>query len=83
MELMTRTEAANGRRVVFVGGPASGLGELGSALLGKEGTIVYGISEDIFCYPDDPTDDMVWVAFDGDRLPRRQVSLAFLEALWP
>jgi hypothetical protein len=82
MELMTRTDAAKGRRVVFVGGPASGMGQLGSALIGKEGTIVYGISEDIFCYPDDPTDDMVWVAFDADRLPRRQVSLSFLERVF-
>jgi hypothetical protein len=82
MELMKRDEAAKGRRVVFVGGPASGLGELGSALIGKEGTIVYGISEDIFCYPDDQTDDMVWVAFDADRLPRRQVSLSFLEQVY-
>jgi hypothetical protein len=40
--------------------------------------IVYGISEDIFCYPDDPTDDLVWVAFDEDRMPKRQVSLSFL-----
>jgi hypothetical protein len=78
MELMERSEARKGKRVVFVGGEPSALGELGSALMGKEGTIVYGISEDIFCYPDDPTDDLVWVAFDEDRMPKRQVSLAFL-----
>jgi hypothetical protein len=78
MELMKRSEARKGKRVVFVGGEASALGELGSSLMGKEGTVVYGISEDIFCYPDDPTDDLVWVAFDKDRMPKRQVSLSFL-----
>ncbi len=55
------------------------LGELGRSLKGKTGTIVYGVSEDIFCYPDNPEMDMVWVAFDEDRLPMRQVSLAFLD----
>jgi hypothetical protein len=75
---MQRSEAIKGKRVVFVGGEASALGELGSSLKGREGVIVYGISEDIFCYPDDPTNDLVWVAFDEDRMPKRQVSLAFL-----
>lgn len=37
-------------------------------LVGKEGIIVYGISEDVFCYPDDLNSDMVWVAFEGDRI---------------
>ena len=76
---MQRPGARKGKRVVFVGGEPSALGDVGSALIGKMGTIVYGISEDIFCYPDDPTDDLVWVAFDEDRMPRRQVSLSFLE----
>ena len=77
---MKREDAANGLRVEFVGleGSASCLGDIGSGFRGKSGTIVYGISEDIFCYPDETADDMVWVAFDGDHLPRRQVSLAFL-----
>lgn len=56
------------------------LGDVRSALKGWRGTITYGISEDIFCYPDDPSDDMVWVAFDeAERFPKRQVSLSFLE----
>ena len=77
---MLRLEAKKGKRVVFVGGEPSALGDIGSALMGKAGTIVYGISEDIFCYPDDPADDLVWVAFDEDRLPKRQVSLSFLKS---
>jgi hypothetical protein len=75
---MNRDDAAKRVRVRFEGGEIGLLGELGSALRGKTGTIVYGISEDIFCYPDEPADDLVWVAFDEDRLPRRQVSLSFL-----
>lgn len=78
---MQRSEAKKGKRVVFVGGEPSALGDVGAALIGKMGTIVYGISEDIFCYPDDQADDLVWVAFDEDRLPRRQVSLGFLDAV--
>lgn len=78
---MTRDDAAKGVRVRFEGGEIGLLAELGSALRGKSGTIVYGISEDIFCYPDNPEMDMVWVAFDEDRLPMRQVSLAFLRPL--
>ena len=80
MELMKREDAANGLRVEFVGlgASVSSLGDIGSSFRGKAGTIVYGISEDIFCYPDELTDDMVWVAFDEDRLPRRQVSLSLL-----
>ncbi len=76
---MSRDDAAKGVRVRFEGGEIGLLGELGRSLKGKTGTIVYGISEDIFCYPDNPEMDMVWVAFDEDRLPMRQVSLAFLQ----
>ena len=79
---MTKGDARKGLRVEFVGSreELSTLGaKSGSALLGKPGTIVYGISEDIFCYPDHPEMDLVWVAFDDDRLPRRQVSLAWLQ----
>jgi len=71
-----------GLRVVFHG-PADGIAPLFDAsnhkLIGCCGTIVYGISEDIRCYPDDPTSDMVWVAFEGDSMPRRQVSAAWIE----
>jgi hypothetical protein len=77
---MTRGEVSKGLRVVFRG--PEGLGPLHDAerhkLVGAEGVIVYGISEDVWCYPDDPASDLVWVAFDGDRLPRRQVSAAWL-----
>lgn len=76
---MIRNDAAKGVRVRFAGGEIGLLGELGRSLKGKAGTIVYGVSEDIFCYPDNPEMDMVWVAFDEDRLPMRQVSLAFLD----
>jgi len=78
---VSRNDAAKGVRVRFEGGEIGLLAELGSALRGKSGTIVYGISEDIFCYPDNPEMDMVWVAFDEDRLTMRQVSLAFLRPL--
>ena len=78
---MIRDDAAKGVRVRFEGGEIGLLGELGRSLKGKTGTIVYGVSEDIFCYPDNPEMDMVWVAFDEDRLPMRQVSLAFLDSV--
>lgn len=78
---MTKAEIRKGVRVVFRG--PEGVAPLYDAerhkLAGAEGTVVYGISEDIWCYPDDRASDMVWVAFDGDRLPRRQVSAAWLE----
>ena len=78
---MTKAEIRKGVRVVFRG--PEGVAPLYDAerhkLAGAEGTVVYGISEDIWCYPDDPASDMVWVAFNGDRLPRRQVSAAWLE----
>ena len=79
---MSKAEIRKGVRVVFRG-PVDGAAPLFDAanhkLVGNAGTIVYGISEDVWCYPDDPSSDMVWVAFDGDRLPRRQVSSAWLE----
>ncbi len=79
---MTKAEMRKGVRVVFRG-PGEELAPLfddtGHKLVGAVGTIVYGISEDIWCYPDDPSSDMVWVAFDEDRMPRRQVSAAWLE----
>ncbi len=79
---MIQAEVRKGLRVVFRG-PAEDLTPLFNRgdhkLVGMKGTIVYGISEDVWCYPDDPTSDMVWVAFDGDSLPRRQVSAAWLD----
>jgi len=83
---MNKGDVRKGVRVVLRG-PEEGLAPLFDAsrhkLLGRAGTIVYGISEDVWCYPDDPASDMVWVAFDDDRRPRRQVSAAWLEALFP
>ena len=79
---MTKDEVRKGLRVPFRG-PGDTMAPLFDegrhTLVGRVGTIVYGISEDIWCYPDDPTSDMVWVAFDGDRIPRRQVLAAWLE----
>ncbi len=78
---MNRNEIRKGLRVVLLG-PADPLTPLfdpeSHKLKGKVGTIVYGISEDIFCYPEDNSSDLVWVAFDGDRMPRRQVSASWL-----
>ena len=78
---MTKTEVRKGVRVIFRG-PGDELEPLFDAgahkLVGRLGTIVYGISEDVWCYPDDPTSDMVWVAFTSDRMPKRQVSSAWL-----
>ena len=80
---MNKSNVRKGLRVVFTG-PQNEIAPLfetaSHKLLGMEGTVVYGISEDIFCYPDDPSSDMVWVAFDNDRMPRRQVSAGWLEA---
>ena len=83
---MTRDNVKKGLMVEFTG-PQEGVATLGpdvgSAFKGKVGQIVYGISEDIFCYPDNPELDLVWVAFPGDKHPRRQVSLAWLEPAGP
>ena len=79
---MSRDEIMKGVRVVFRG-PKEGIAPFfdpsSHKLVGKIGTVVYGISEDIWCYPDDPSSDMVWIAFDDDRMPRRQVSAQWLE----
>lgn len=37
-----------------------------------------GPSEDIRCQPDDPDSDAIWVRFDDDKHPLRQVSCAWL-----
>ena len=84
---MEKRDVRKGVRVIFRG-PEEGtvtpaFDAAGHKLIGCAGTIVYGISEDIWCYPDDPTSDMVWVAFDDDRMPRRQVSAAWLVTVLP
>ena len=84
---MNRADVKKGVRVIFRGPEDDAVTPLfdGAAhkLSGLAGTIVYGISEDVWCYPDDPTSDMVWVAFDADRMPRRQVSAAWLVTVLP
>ena len=58
---MSRDEIVKGVRVVFRG-PKEGITPLfdpsSHKLVGKIGTVVYGISEDIWCYPDDPASDL-------------------------
>ena len=80
---MSREEVRKGVRVIFRG--PEGVAPLYDGeqhkLMGTVGVIVYGISEDIWCYPDDPASDLVWVAFEGDRFPRRQVSAAWLDTV--
>ena len=79
---MERSAVRKGVRVIFRGPEDGAVTPLYNGadhkLAGRAGTIVYGISEDVWCYPDDPTADAVWVAFDDDRMPRRQVSAAWL-----
>lgn len=67
-------------RFVGVGGPAPLTAEPSQHLLTDcVGQIVTGPSEDVWCYPDSPELDMVWVAFADDIRPIRQVSAAWLE----
>jgi hypothetical protein len=76
---------------IFKGSKVRFIGPKGVAPLSAEpskhlltdcvGRIVMGPSEDIWCYPDNPELDMVWVAFTDDIRPIRQVSAAWLEAL--
>lgn len=81
---MRRDDVRKGVAVVFRG-PGDVVSPLFDAarhkLLGQIGTVVYGISEDVWCYPDNPELDLVWVTFECDRLQRRQVSAAWLEKL--
>ncbi len=81
---MEKYQVTKGRRVKFIGpngtapltaGPSEHL------LTDCPGRIVMGPSEDIWCYPDDPDLDLVWVAFIDDTRPLRQVSAAWLEAV--
>jgi hypothetical protein len=77
-----RKSVIKGRRVRFIGPP--GIAPLTAEpakhlLTDCIGRIVMGPSEDIWCYPDSPEMDMVWVAFVDDIKPIRQVSAAWLE----
>jgi hypothetical protein len=73
-----------GDRVVFVGPPDEQLQPAVISqpaehkLLGKIGTVMMGLSEDIRCHPDDPESDAIWIRFDDDKHPLRQVSCAWL-----
>ncbi len=74
----------NGDRVVFVGPPDEQHQPTMIAppekhkLLGRQGTVMIGPSEDIRCFPDDPESDLIWIRFDGDKHPFRQVSRAWV-----
>jgi hypothetical protein len=77
-----RNEVIKGRRVRFAGpkGIAPLTAEPSQHLLTDcVGQIVMGPSEDVWCYPDSPELDMVWVAFSDDIRPIRQVSADWLE----
>ena len=77
-----RKQVTKGRKVKFVGpsGAAPLTAEPSQHLLTDcLGQIVMGPSEDVWCYPDSPELDMVWVAFADDIRPIRQVSAAWLE----
>lgn len=81
---MERHNIAKGKRVRFIGpdGIAPLTQEPSKHLLTDcIGKIVMGPSEDIWCYPDDETLDMVWVIFADDTRPIRQVSAAWLDPL--
>lgn len=75
---------SNGDRVVFVGPPDEEyqpgmiVGPDKHVLYGKTGQIRVGISEDIRVYPDKGSPDMVWVKFEGDKVPLRQISRSWL-----
>lgn len=76
-----KEQVIKGRRVRFVGagGPAPLTAEPSQHLLTDcVGQIVMGPSENVWCYPDSPELDMVWVAFADDIRSVRQVSAAWL-----
>jgi hypothetical protein len=79
-----RRDVVKGRQVKFAGpkGIAHLTAEPSQHLLTDcVGQIVMGPSEDVWCYPDSPELDMVWVAFADDIRPIRQVSAAWLETV--
>ena len=81
---MEKYEVIKGRRVRFVGaGDPAPLTAAPSQHLLTDcvGQIVMGPSEDVWCYPDSPELDMVWVVFADDIRPIRQVSAAWLETV--
>ena len=81
---MQRNQVAKGRKVRFNGpcGVAPLTADSSKHLLTDcVGQIIMGPSEDIWCYPDHPELDMVWVAFADDIRPVRQVSAAWLELI--
>jgi hypothetical protein len=81
-QAVEKKEVIKGTRVRFVGsgGPAPLTAEPSQHLLTDcGGEIVMGPSEDVWCYPDSPELDMVWVAFADDIRPICQVSAAWLE----
>lgn len=81
---MKRIQVTKGRMVRFVG--PNGIAPLAAEpakhlLTDCIGQIVMGPSENIWCYPDSPEMDLVWVAFVDDIRPFRQVSAAWLDAV--
>lgn len=75
-------------RVVFVGPPRNEENPTIDApaqqhkLFHKKGRIAYGPTESYRCYPNEPIDSelgrMVWVTFDKDSQPIRQVDCGWL-----
>jgi len=79
-----RYEVIKGRQVKFAGpvGIAPLTADPSEHLLtGCLGQIVMGPSEDVWCYPDTPELDMVWVVFVDDIRPILQVSAVWLDAV--
>lgn len=71
-----------GRSVRFVGagGAAPLTAEPSQHLLTDcVGQIIMRPSKEVWCYPDSPELDLVWVAFADDIRPIRQVSAAWIE----
>ena len=82
MAAVKEQEVRKGKKVKFAGprGIAHLAAEPSQHLLTDcVGQIVMGPSEDVWCYPDSPELDMVWVAFSDDIRPIRQVFAAWLE----
>lgn len=82
MAAVKNEEVSKGKKVKFAGprgiSPLTA-GRSAHLLTDCLGQIVMGPSEDVWCYPNSPELDMVWVAFVDDIRPIRQVSAAWLE----